>query len=108
LGHPTGRLLGSRDAYDVDLEAVFKEAAKLGVLMEVNSQPERLDLSDQECRHAKELGVTLAINSDSHSPDQLAYMRLGVATARRGWLEKADVVNTRSLAAFRQWLGGRR
>ena len=97
LGHPTGRLIQQREPYDVDLNTVFTEAAHLGVLMEVNAFPSRLDLSDVNSRMAKEMGVTMCIGSDAHSVDQLKYLEFGVATARRGWLEREDVLNTLSL-----------
>ena len=92
-GHPTGRLIGSRDAYDVDMDAVMKAAAERGVALELNSQPQRLDLNDVLCKRAKELGVRVAIDTDAHDADQLDLMRYGVATAQRGWLRKGDVIN---------------
>lgn len=94
IGHPTGRLISSRKAYDVDLDAVMTEAAKRGKCLEINAHPERLDLNDQECRRAKELGVTMVINTDAHAVQNFDLMRFGVATARRGWLEKSDILNT--------------
>jgi len=94
IGHPTGRLLGQREAYDLDLEAVLKAAADTGTALELNANPARLDLTDQACRRARELGVKVAINTDAHDTHQLGLMRFGVATARRGWLRKADVLNT--------------
>ncbi|MDO8588522.1 MAG: DNA polymerase/3'-5' exonuclease PolX [Armatimonadota bacterium] len=97
IGHPTGRLIGKREPYDVDLEAVMKVAARTGVALEINSQPDRLDLRDSDARLAKRLGVTVAIDSDSHTTGQFAFMRYGVATARRGWIEKKDVLNALSL-----------
>jgi DNA polymerase (family X) len=104
LGHPTGRLLGARDPYDVDMDAVIREAAAKGTLLEIDAQPERLDLADTACRRAKELGAMLVINSDAHGAEQLDYMRFGVATARRGWLEPSDVINTRPGKEFVSWL----
>ncbi len=98
LGHPTGRLLGSREGVDIDLEEVIRVAAAEGVCLELNSQPDRLDLADPALRRAREAGARVAINSDAH---HTAFMptarRLGVAMARRGWLEPGDVVNTLAL-----------
>lgn len=94
FAHPTGRLLGKRGAYEVDIEKVLAVARDRGCFLEINCQPERLDLNDVDCRLAKDLGVKLAISTDAHSGGQLNYMRFGVAQARRGWLEKHDVINT--------------
>jgi len=94
LGHPTGRLIGERAAYQLDLQAVLSAAHSSGVLMEINSFPNRLDLGDVHCRMAKEAGVKVAIGTDAHHVEQMEYMRLGVITARRGWLEAEDVLNT--------------
>jgi DNA polymerase (family 10) len=107
IGHPTGRLIGSREPYDLDLDAVIREAGAHGKILEINAQPERLDLGDQACRRAKELGVRLAISTDAHSTDQLEYMRFGVAVARRGWLEGTDVLNAQPLRELKQWLKGK-
>lgn len=103
LAHPTGRLLGRREGYDVDLERVLQEAARLGVAVEINASPERLDLNDVWSRRARELGVKLAIDSDAHAPGQLTFVRYGVAVARRGWLEKGDVLNTLPLDDLLAW-----
>jgi DNA polymerase (family 10) len=108
IGHLTGRLIGHREAYDVDLDAIAGEAARCNVALEVNAQPDRLDLGDQACRRVRELGARLAINTDAHDPDQLDYMRLGVATARRGWTPREDVLNACSLAELRAYLDKRR
>jgi DNA polymerase (family 10) len=97
LGHATGRLLLRRDAYKVDLEAVLQAAAKAGTMIEINANPYRLDLDWIHCKRAKALGVTLVINPDAHSTDDLVFTRFGVDVARRGWLEKADVFNTKTL-----------
>jgi len=94
IGHLTGRILGQRDPGDVDVEAVLREAARTGTIIEVNSIPDRLDLNDVYIRRAIELGVRLAINSDAHSVDGLGAVRFGVAMARRGWAEAKHVVNT--------------
>jgi len=94
LGHPTGRLLGQRDPYQVDIEKIVEAARRTQTVLEINATPERLDLKDSHARMAKEHGVKLAINTDAHSRHQLRYMEFGVGTARRGWLEPKDVVNT--------------
>jgi DNA polymerase (family 10) len=94
IAHPTGRLIGERDAYEVDMEQVFKTARETGTSIEVNAYPLRLDLNDTYIRKAKEMGVSVAINTDTHVIYQLDFMRYGVGTARRGWLEKDDVLNT--------------
>ena len=104
IGHPTGRLIGRREAYDVDMEEVLRAAARSGVALEVNAYPDRLDLKDAHARRAKELGVKVLINTDAHATDQLGLMRFGVATARRGWLEAGDVLNALPLAQFRAWV----
>jgi DNA polymerase (family 10) len=95
LGHPTGRLIGERGSYDIDMERVMLEAKMNGCFLEINASPDRLDLNDGHARMAKELGVKISISTDAHSIDGLNYMAFGVAQARRGWLEKEDVLNTR-------------
>jgi DNA polymerase (family 10) len=94
-----------RDPFDYDLEKVFKAAAKHGVAMECNAYPDRLDLSDVHLRMAKQCGVRIVISTDSHRTDHLAFMKYGVQTARRGWIEKKDVLNAlplpRLLSALR-------
>ena len=97
LAHPTGRLINERDPYDVDIERLMEAAVERGCYMEVNSYPDRLDLTDDACRAAKELGLKLAISTDAHSTADLGLVRFGVDQARRGWLEKKDVLNARSL-----------
>ena len=94
LGHPTGRQLLRRDPYQFDLERVFQAARQRGVVVEINASPERLDLCDRHARLAKEKGLKLVISTDAHSPRHFAFMRYGVLTARRAWLEKKDVINT--------------
>ena len=94
IAHPTGRLIGERDAYAVDMEMVLKEAAKYGVAMEVNAYPLRLDLNDIHIKMAKAFGVTLVISTDTHVTSQYDFMAYGVSVARRGWVEKKDVLNT--------------
>jgi DNA polymerase (family 10) len=95
LAHPTGRLLGERPGYIVDLERVMSAAKERGCFLEVNAHPSRLDLDDVHCRAAKEMGLKLAISTDAHSTMGLKAMRFGVDQARRGWLEADDVLNTR-------------
>ena len=104
FNHPRGRLIGKREGYEVDLEAVIREAARLGTALEIDSQPDRLDLDGVWARRAKDLGATLVINSDAHSHDHLAFVRYGVATARRGWVERGDVLNTLPLDSLLQRL----
>jgi len=94
LGHATGRLLLRREGYKVDLEKVLKAAANCGAMIEINAQPDRLDLDWIHCKHAKALGITLVINPDAHGTAELGFLRYGVDVARRGWLEKGDVLNT--------------
>jgi DNA polymerase (family 10) len=104
IGHPTGRLIGQREPYEVDMDEVLKAAARLGVAMEINAYPDRLDLKDVHARRAKELGVKLMINTDAHSAEQLELMCFGVATARRGWIEAKDVLNAQPLSQLRRQL----
>jgi DNA polymerase (family 10) len=100
VAHPTGRLLLRRDAFDYDMEKVLEACAKHGVAMECNSYPDRLDLKDVYLRMCKERGVKVVISTDSHNTANLAFIRYGVTMARRGWLEKKDVINTLSTAEF--------
>ena len=104
LAHPTGRLINAREPYDIDLERVLAAARERGRILEVNAHPDRLDLDDQGCRMAKEAGVRLAISTDAHRVADLDLMRFGIDQARRGWLERDDVVNTRRLADLRRLL----
>jgi DNA polymerase (family 10) len=100
LAHPTGRLILEREAYKVNLKEVFQAAIEQGVVLEINAYPDRLDLRDVDARLAKEMGVRLAINTDAHSALQLELMKFGVFTARRGWVEAKDVINTLPLPAL--------
>ena len=100
IGHPTGRLIQKRRAYEVNLERVFEAAAEQGVMLEINAYPERLDLDDVNCRAAMEQGVTMVIGTDSHAPNHMEFMPLGVSVARRGWLEAENVANTLTLGEF--------
>lgn len=95
LAHPTGRRIGERAAYDLNLERVMEAALERGCFLEINAHPERLDLDDVQSKMAKDMGLKLAINTDAHSVPELEFMRFGVGQARRGWLESQDVLNTR-------------
>ena len=108
LGHPTGRLLLSRDGYPVNLIAVFEACAKHKVFIEINAHPVRLDLDWRHMRTAKDMGVEFVINPDAHNTNEIAYTRYGVGVARKGWLTKDDALNTKSLAAVRRILDARR
>ncbi|HVB38494.1 MAG TPA: PHP domain-containing protein, partial [Vicinamibacterales bacterium] len=104
LGHPTGRLIGRREPYAVDMEAIVATARQHGVLIEINAQPERLDLNDTYARMARDAGVKLVISTDAHRIEELDFMRYGVDQARRGWCTRADIANSRTLDAFRRLL----
>ncbi len=104
LGHPTGRLLLQREAFPFDFERVAAEAARRNVCLEINASPERLDLHPTLLRAAKAKGARFTISTDSHHPKHLLHMRYGVITARRGWLGPRDIMNTRSLDEFEQFL----
>ena len=104
LAHPSGRLLNERQAFRVDMEKIIRSAAKRGCFLELNANPKRLDLLDIYCQMAKAQGVLVAINSDAHSINDFDHLRFGVGQARRGWLEKDDVLNTRSVGALRKLL----
>jgi DNA polymerase (family 10) len=98
LGHPSGRLINERDPYRVDMEKIMEAAKERGCFLELNAHPDRLDLTDHHCRMAREMGLKLAISTDAHSPRGLANMKYGIYQARRGWLSKDDVINTRKVA----------
>jgi DNA polymerase (family X) len=104
LAHPTGRRINRREPFEMDVESVLEAAAELGVAVELNASPNRLDLNDVHVHRAKDLGVPIVISTDAHSPRGLLDMRFGVDQARRGWLQAGDVLNTRSLKDFRAWL----
>jgi DNA polymerase (family 10) len=101
LAHPSGRLIDQREAYDVDMLKIIRKACARGCFLELNAHPERLDLLDSHCQMAKEEGVLIAISSDAHSTQDFDNLYYGVGQARRGWLEKKDVLNTRSLKELR-------
>jgi DNA polymerase (family X) len=102
IGHPTGRLIGRREPYAIDLDAVFAAAARAGTMLEINANPNRRDLSDIHARGAVRAGVRILIDSDAHRTDTLQNMRWGVATARRAWLTAEDVANTQPWAELRK------
>lgn len=104
LAHPTGRLIPTREPYEIDLERVMEAAKERGIHLELNASPQRLDLSDIYCRMARELGLKIAISTDAHRVSELEHMRYGIDQARRGWLEPEDVINTRSLDDLKQLL----
>jgi DNA polymerase (family 10) len=104
IAHPTGRLIGKRDPADLDIGAIFQAAAEHDTVLEINSNPERLDLKDTHARRALESGCRLAINTDAHHPDHFAFRRFGVGTAQRSWAEAPSIVNTWSLNRLLAWL----
>jgi len=108
IAHPTGRLLGERDPYDVDIDQVIEMARKTGTALEINAYTERLDLDDINCMKAKQKGVLLAIGTDAHHLDQMWMMELGVMVARRGWLEPRNVLNSFTTEELIKWTKGKR
>jgi len=104
LAHPTGRLINQRHPYQVDLERLMRAARENGCFMELNAHPDRLDLTDEACLMAREIGLKVAISTDAHSTSGLDFMRFGIDQARRGWLSADDVINTRPLKALRRLL----
>lgn len=106
LAHPSGRLIDTREPYDVDMPRIIHAAKERGCFLELNAYPERLDLIDLHCRIAKEEGVLISIATDSHRIEDLANLRLGIGQARRGWLERPDVLNTRTLSQLKPLLAG--
>jgi len=104
IGHPTGRLIGEREPYEIDIDRVLSAARDLGCYLEINAQPERLDLNDIHAHAAKSKGVRLAVSTDSHTVNSFDYIRFGIDQARRAWLTADDVINTRPLADLRRLL----
>jgi len=104
ISHPTGRILKKRDEYQIDFDKILRAAKEFGTILEINSFPERLDLNDQNIKRAKEAGVKMIINTDSHQKDQLRYIEFGIAQARRGWAEKEDIINTFQLEKLLNFL----
>jgi DNA polymerase (family 10) len=105
IGHLTGRLIGRREPYGVDVEAVAEAAARTGTMLEINGNPNRRDLSEHHARLAAEAGVTIVLTTDAHGVNTLDNMAYAVATARRAWLTAADVANTRGWRDFKRFLG---
>jgi DNA polymerase (family X) len=104
LAHPLGRLIGAREPYEVDMLKIVRKAAAFGRFLELNAHPDRLDLIDTHCRMAKDEGALVSINSDAHSTLELDNLKYGIGQARRGWLEKRDVLNARPLAELKRLL----
>ncbi|MGZ3241978.1 MAG: PHP domain-containing protein, partial [Burkholderiaceae bacterium] len=104
LAHPSGRLLSEREPYDIDMQRIIRHAKQRGCFLELNAQPSRLDLTDVYCMMAKEEGALISINSDAHSIFDFDDLQYGIGQARRGWLEKENVLNTRSIAQLKQML----
>jgi len=104
IAHPTGRLIGKREPYQVDMDKLMDACKAWGKVLELNAYPERLDLSDLNCRKAKEKGVKIAISTDAHRKNHLDWISFGIATAKRGWIEPEDVINTLPLSKFLKWL----
>jgi DNA polymerase (family 10) len=100
FGHPSGRLINEREPYDIDMERIIDEAVKLGIALEIDSQPARLDLFDFYCKIAQSKGAKFTIDSDAHHTSQTQYLSYGISVARRGWVEKKDVLNTLPLEKF--------
>jgi DNA polymerase (family 10) len=100
IAHPSGRLMPDRTGADLDMDRIFRAAVETGTILEINANPQRLDLHDVHVRRALELGVTLAINCDAHHSDHFEFVRYGVATAQRGWATAPDVVNTWPVEKF--------
>jgi DNA polymerase (family 10) len=111
LGHPTGRQLLKRDPFSFDFEKIYDAARDRGVILELNAHPERLDLCDRHVKLVRDKGMKIIISTDAHHPEHLKFMRYGVVTARRGWMEAKDVLNTyppeKLLASLRQIPGQR-
>jgi DNA polymerase (family 10) len=106
LGHPSGRLINSREGYGYDFEEVLDAAYEEDVALELNANPRRLDIRDTQVRRCVERGVPVAVNTDAHTPSELGYIEYGVATARRGWAEKDDILNTWTAEELEDWLDG--
>jgi DNA polymerase (family 10) len=93
ISHPSGRLIGRRDEYQIDFEKILKVARDTKTVLEINAYPDRLDLKDTNIKKAKEMGVKMVINTDAHQIDQMRFMEYGISQARRGWAEKSDIIN---------------
>ena len=108
IGHPTGRLLLSRDPYGLDLDLVIEKAAERGVALEINADPHRLDLDWRVLRRVREGGAMVSIGADAHNLAGIGHVEYGLGIARKGWLGAGDILNTRSAAEFTAWAGRRR
>ena len=104
VGHPSGRLIGEREPYDIDMDAITSTARDLDCYLEINAEPDRLDLNDINAHMAKTKGVKIAISTDAHSVNAFQYMRFGVDQARRAWLTADDVINTCQFGDLRKLL----
>jgi DNA polymerase (family 10) len=104
IGHPTGRLIGVREPYEIDMDRVLSAAHNLNCCVEINAEPDRLDLNDIHAYAAKSKGVKVAVSTDAHSVHAFKYIRFGIDQARRGWLTADDVINSRPLAELRKLL----
>ena len=107
IAHPSGRLIGRREPADLDMDRILEAALEHGTILEINSNPERLDLNDIYARRAAEMGILLTINTDAHRPEHLAFRKLGVGVARRAWVTKKQVVNCWTAARMQKWLKSR-
>jgi DNA polymerase (family 10) len=108
LAHPTGRLINQREPFAIDLEEILHAAKEKNVAVELDAQPDRLDLNDLHLFHAREIGVKIAVNTDAHSAEQLRFIKYGIDQARRGWLEKRHVLNAMPCPQLEIWLKHRR
>jgi DNA polymerase (family 10) len=104
IAHPTGRLLQKRDQSKINFDKVYEAAEEKNISLEVNAFPSRLDLPDIELRKARTYDIKFHLGTDSHSVDHLRYMKFGVSTSRRGWLEEQDIINTRGIDELRNYL----
>ena len=107
LAHPLGRLIDRREPYDVDILAVIRKCLARGIALELNAHPERLDLTDLHCRMARDEGARIVVNSDAHGEHEFDNLDFGIGQARRGWVRRSDVINTRPLREVRAWLAGK-
>jgi DNA polymerase (family 10) len=103
IGHPTGRILGRREAYEIDMQRIIDLAAETGTALECNASPYRLDLDDNNIKEAHDKGVLISIGTDTHDPSEFMHMKYGVITCRRGWASAADILNTRNPAEILEW-----
>ena len=108
LAHPTGRIIGRREPLKINIDQLLTKAKEQNIILEINAFPDRLDLNDRLIKQAKEYNIQFVIGTDSHNSAHFDFMRYGIATARRGWCEKKDVINTLSLTQLQKFLKGRR